>query len=121
MDICLNKNSNLVTEFKFDEIPGYNIAVGPYPQTIDDVENLANYGVKSVLWVQSNQDFKHRGINFKKMKTNYKEYGIKFVHAPILDYNQDDLIDKLPGCVEELTKLVSETEGITYIHCTAGV
>ena len=121
MDIFLNKNSNLVTEFKFDEITGYNIAIGPYPQTIDDVEKLANYGVTSVLWVQSKHDFKHRGINFNKMKANYKEYGIQFAHSPIHDYNQEDLIDKLQGWADELSKLVSEVEGIAYVHCTAGV
>ena len=67
------KDSNLITNFNFDEIPGYGIAIGPYPQTINDVEKLSNYGVKSVFWVQSKHDFHHRGINIEN-----KRYIIKF-------------------------------------------
>ena len=113
--------NNLDNNFYLFYVLWSSIAVGPYPQTIDDVDKLANYGVRSVLWVQSKQDFKHRGINFNKMKANYKEYGIQFVHSPIKDFDSADLIDKLQGWVDELAKLISEVEGITYVHCTAGM
>ena len=55
------------------------------------------------------------------MKAYYEEYGIKFVHSPINDFDQEDLVDKLQEWIDKFSQLVSEVKGIAYVHCTAGM
>ena len=55
------------------------------------------------------------------MLSHYEEFGIKCVHSPINDFDEEDLVDKLQGCIDELAKLIDEVEGKVYVHCTAGM
>lgn len=52
---------------------------------------MAKAGVTGLLNVQTEIDFKHRGINWEKMLDYYKDNGIKAVHFPIHDFNEEDL------------------------------
>jgi hypothetical protein len=90
------RDHNLVTDFIVDEIPGYNIFVGPYPQAKRDIEKLADDGINAVLNVQTKSDFSVKQINIEAIKELYEAYQIKLVHIPIIDFDEADLIRKLP-------------------------
>jgi hypothetical protein len=52
-------------------------------------------GITGVLCVQTDIDIKHRGVNWPKMVQFYEERGIKAIHYPIHDFNEQDLTEKL--------------------------
>lgn len=56
---------------------------------------MAKAGVTAVLNVQTEIDIAHRGINWPRMIEYYEHYGIKAVHYPIHDFNEEDLKSKL--------------------------
>lgn len=70
--------------------------VGPYPQAERDILKLVENEVNAVLNVQSKLDFSIKQINIEGIKELYKSYNIKFVHCPIIDFDEIDLIKNLP-------------------------
>jgi hypothetical protein len=68
---------------------------------------MAESGVTAVLNVQTEIDHAHRGINWEKMLEYYKANGIKAVHYPIHDFNQEDLKAKIKGGADILNKLIN--------------
>lgn len=62
---------NFISSMEFDEIPP-SFVIGPYPQSEDDILTLKKAGVTAVLSVQTNDDIKHREVNWDKLVSIYK-------------------------------------------------
>ncbi len=63
--------------------------IGPYPQTVDDVDTLANAGVTAVFNTQTDEDFAHRGTQWDLLLARYRSHGIDVV--PIRDFDRISL------------------------------
>lgn len=115
----VQKDVNFVSAMMFDQVPP-NMFIGPYPQTAADIDAMAKGGVTAVFNVQTDEDFKHRGIQWKKLMVRYKHHGIKAIRYPIRDFDRDSLRSHLHGATHALDKLLKEGRQV-YIHCTAGM
>lgn len=113
------KDVNFVSEMKFDAVPP-NMFIGPYPQSVDDVDKLAKSGVTGVFNVQTNEDFEHRGIQWDVIKRRYNDQGIKVVRYPIRDFDRNSLREELNGATHALESMFKLGLKV-YIHCTAGM
>lgn len=82
---------------------------------------MAKAGVTGVLNVQTDIDIAHRGINWPRMLEYYEEAGIKAVHFPIHDFNEEDLKAKLYRGALVLRELIEDDKRQVYVHCTAGM
>ena len=82
---------------------------------------MAKAGVTAVLNVQTEIDIVHRGVNWGRMVELYSKHGIKAVHFPIHDFNEQDLRDKIYKGAKELNTLVNTERLEVYVHCTAGM
>lgn len=102
------QDANFVGGLYFNEIGDENIFIGPYPQIKEDADTLASRGVTAVFNVQTENDFKHRGINWDKMVSYYKAKGITPVHYPIHDFNAQDLSSKLVKGAAKLNDLIND-------------
>lgn len=105
-----------MTSFEISELPDYNIIIGPYPQNEEDIEVLSKNGVNAVLCVQSYKDFKHRGIDQDKVKNLIEKHGMELTHISITDFDQNDLIHKLPEASKVLKRLHDEEQKKVYVH-----
>ena len=102
----------------FDKIVD-NIFVGACPVSGDDVRCLKQAGLTAVLNLQSQEDFSKLEIDWPKMERYYREMEIAVYRFGILDYDDDDLLEKLPGAVDLLAEIISDKHQV-YVHCTAG-
>lgn len=113
------KDVNFVSKMKFDAVPT-NMFIGPYPQSAEDVDTMAKAGVTGVFNVQTDEDFKHRAIQWDVIKRQYDKQGIKAVRFPIRDFDRDSLRDKLNGATHALDDMLKSGLKV-YVHCTAGM
>ena len=97
-----------------------NLFVGSYPATGNDIHRLKDAGVAHVLNLQSDDDFDYLGVDWAALRAHYFAAGLKVQRVPIQDFDDDDLLDKLPAAVDTLTELVQPGRPV-YVHCTAGV
>ena len=112
-------DTNFVGGMDFHAVPP-SLFLGPYPQTQEDVELLKAHGVTAVLSVQTDGDLRLRRIQWDRFETHYREAGIDCYRLPIEDFNEEDLVAKLPAAVQLLKHLVDEGKQV-YVHCTAGM
>ena len=117
--VVVCRDVNFVSEMLFDQVPP-NMFIGPYPQTVSDIDAMATGGVTGVFNVQTDEDFKHRGIQWDKLMRRYDEHKIKVVRYPIRDFDRDSLRAHLRGATHALDDLLKEGKHV-YIHCTAGM
>eukprot|EP01016_Furgasonia_blochmanni_P057484 TRINITY_DN9993_c0_g1_i3.p2 TRINITY_DN9993_c0_g1~~TRINITY_DN9993_c0_g1_i3.p2 ORF type:complete len:286 (-),score=80.67 TRINITY_DN9993_c0_g1_i3:869-1726(-) len=110
---------NFVTEFKFHMI-NENIFIGPYPQNIEEVEELQKHDIKAVLNLQTKKDMKKRLVSWEEMSRAYEKRGITGINFPITDMDPEDMSSKAHQVAEVLKHLVDAKEKV-YVHCTAGV
>lgn len=113
------KDVNFVSGLSFDPVPP-DMYIGPYPQTVGDVDAMAEGGVTGVFNVQTDEDFKHRAIQWDVLLKRYKSHNIKVVRYPIRDFDRNSLQEHLHGATHALDKLLREGRKV-YIHCTAGM
>lgn len=113
------KDVNFVSKMLFDYVPP-DMFIGPYPQTSVDVDALAHAGVTAVFNVQTDEDFKHRGIQWDVLMRRYRHHGIKVVRHPIRDFDRDSLRAHLHAATHALDQLLASGKKV-YIHCTAGM
>lgn len=113
------KDVNFVSEMKFDAVPPH-MFIGPYPQSVEDVDTLARAGVTAVFNVQTDEDFKHRAIQWKTLTDRYDKHGIVAVRFPIRDFDRDSLKEHLHGAARQLDALLKKGRDV-YVHCTAGM
>ena len=117
----LRTDKDFVYKFETTELPKINCLVGPYPQSKEDVKLLHELGVTAVLWVQSQGDFNRRGIDVEGIKKYYGEYEIKYIHKPILDFDEEELKKNLKIGIETLFDLLENQSQRVFIHCTMGI
>eukprot|EP00178_Gracilaria_changii_P009315 TRINITY_DN272_c0_g1_i1.p1 TRINITY_DN272_c0_g1~~TRINITY_DN272_c0_g1_i1.p1 ORF type:complete len:539 (-),score=101.62 TRINITY_DN272_c0_g1_i1:1218-2834(-) len=113
------RDVNFVAELLFDEVPP-NMFIGPYPQSVDDVDKMARAGVTAVFNVQTDEDFKHRAIQWPLLLQRYAHHDIKVVRHQIRDFDRDSLRARLKSATRALERLINEGRKV-YIHCTAGM
>lgn len=113
------KDVNFVSGLYFDEVPP-NMFIGPYPQVPTDVDAMAEGGVSGVFNVQTDEDFKHRGVQWDLLIERYNKHGIKVVRYPIQDFSRESLQENLHGAAHALDELLREGRKV-YVHCTAGM
>ena len=111
---------NFVSELIYNKMGHLPIYIGPYPQNSNEIEILKKDGITAVLNVQSDLDLLHRQINWNSQLKAYKENNMLITRYPIIDFNPQDLINKLKGAGDLLDKLINENN-IVYVHCTAGM
>jgi protein-tyrosine phosphatase len=51
----------------------------------------------------------------------YESAGIKAIHFPIHDFNEDDLRQKMYKGAEVLNEMINKDKLDVYVHCTAGM
>lgn len=110
---------NFVGGMAFDFVPD-DLFIGPYPQTADDVKALAAAGATAVFNVQTDEDFAHRGVQWRELLAAYADAGVAVVRYPIADFDRASLRARLHGAACEIDALVSAGHKV-YIHCTAGM
>lgn len=110
---------NFVGGMAFDFVPD-DLFIGPYPQTADDVKALAAAGATAVFNVQTDEDFAHRGVQWRELLAAYADAGVTVVRYPIADFDRASLRARLHGAAREIDALVSAGHKV-YIHCTAGM
>jgi protein tyrosine phosphatase (PTP) superfamily phosphohydrolase (DUF442 family) len=115
------RDANFVVNFKYDEVPGINTFIGPYPQSEADIESLSKDKVTDLFCVQSYNDFKHRDINFDSIKQLCESYNIDVYHVPIIDFDLDDLVKHITKAVKLYANLVEQKDRKVFVHCTAGM
>lgn len=113
------RDVNFVSGFLFDHVPP-NMVIGPYPQSIEDVDALHETGVTAVFNTQTDEDFVHRGIQWDSLMKQYNKHSIKVVRYQIKDFDRLSLRKRLQGAAAALDELISAGK-VVYIHCTAGM
>ena len=111
---------NFVANLVFNRMGDKKIYIGPYPQSENDFQIIAQNGIDSILNVQSDKDLIFRQINHTLQLKQANNLGITINRYPIEDFNQEDLFEKLKGAGDLLNKLIKEGKTV-YVHCTAGM
>ena len=102
----------------FDKIID-DIFVGTCPISIIDVQRLKQAGMSAILNLQTDRDFSVTGINWPMLEQYYHQNQISSYRYPIIDFDDIDMTNLLPGAVDLLQEMVAKHSRI-YVHCTAG-
>lgn len=102
------------------DIVNGKLLVGSRPEDAGDVEQLRRLGITAVLSLQSDSDLIRTGLSWAALWRLQVERGLEVHRYSIIDFNPQDLIDKLEGAVDLLEELTTRHERV-YVHCTAGV
>ena len=97
-----------------------DIFVGSAPQSSVDVARLGQMRITSVLSLQSNDDFRTHGIDWKKLQSAYQYNNIEIHRFSIRDFDEQDLGNRLAEPVKMLHRLLVAGRRV-YVHCNAGV
>lgn len=103
----------------FGRIEG-DIFIGNAPQSSVDVARLKQMKITAVVSLQSDQDFKSHRIDWKKLQSAYQYNDITIQRFPIIDFDENDLGERLYEPVKALHALLSAGHRV-YVHCNAGV
>ena len=103
----------------FDRIEA-DIFIGSAPQTSVDVARLTQMKTTAVLSLQSDHDLKSHKIDWKKMEKTYQHNDITVKRFPIIDFDEEDLGNRLAEPVKALNELM-QAEHRVYVHCNAGI
>ena len=97
-----------------------NLYVGTYPQGLEDIQGpKKRLRVSAVLNLQTDQDIRGRGVDWKTLETLYDEADIEVHRVPMRDFDYDDQEENLPEAVRVLSKLLASGH-VVYLHCNAG-
>ena len=98
-----------------------HLFVGTYPRTRRDVDQLkSDDGITGVLSLQTDEDIRAYGLDWKRLSRHYETRGMEVERAPILDFDPIDLRARLGHAVDVLDALMGRHRRV-YVHCTAGV
>ena len=96
-----------------------DLYVGTHPETLEDLRDLKDRGITAVLNVQTDEDFRDRGIDWPEMEESYRSLGLEVNRVPMRDFDPEDQRRHLPEAVNTLAALLAEGR-IVYLHCNAG-
>ena len=103
----------------FDRIES-DIFIGSAPQSSVDVARLAQMKVTAIVSLQSDHDLKSHRIDWPKMEKNYQYNNIAMQRFPIIDFDEQDLGNRLAEPVKALNNLLQVNHRV-YVHCNAGI
>ena len=97
--------------------------IGAYPMTERDIIKMKEHGVTAVINLQTDEEFKQRQINWKKIKEHYKNNDIKCYRFPVNDLGPEDaLCASLFVGAQHLNSLLNvQGEELVFIHCSSGM
>ncbi|XP_068652044.1 phosphoglucan phosphatase DSP4, amyloplastic isoform X2 [Aristolochia californica] len=99
-----------------------DLIVGSCLQTPEDVDKLRTIGVKTIFCLQQDSDLEYFGVDIGAIQDYAKHCkDIEHIRAEIRDFDAFDLRIRLPAVLSKLYKAVKRNQGVTYIHCTAGL
>uniref|UniRef100_J3NAS0 Tyrosine specific protein phosphatases domain-containing protein n=1 Tax=Oryza brachyantha TaxID=4533 RepID=J3NAS0_ORYBR len=99
-----------------------SLIVGSQPQKPEDIDHLNDEDkVAFILCLQQDRDIEYWEIDFHPIVNRCKEFGIKHIRRPAVDFDPDSLRTQLPKAVSSLEWAISEGKGRVYVHCTAGL
>ena len=104
--------------FNFDKITD-RIFVGSAPAVESDVMEMRDAGITTVLNLQTDEDFATHGIDWPGLTAAYQKHAIALSRVPMVDFDKQDLVARLPEATEVLDGLINKGETV-YVHCTAG-
>lgn len=97
------------------------VFVGSFPETVEDIDHLQlKVGVTAVLNLQTEEDMKRLGCDWRKLHTHYRKSKMVVRRVPVRDFDPEDLRKTLPDCVQALNELLRKGHTV-YVHCTAGL
>lgn len=115
-------DSNFLETFMVERVDGKQIFVGSYPLYDSDVSMLANYGINSVLNIQTEQEKLSRGISEGRLKQFYRQNGInKVINFPIEDDDDNLLYEQFFQASLKLNEMIQDDHQKVFVHCTSGV
>lgn len=114
-----SSDRNIVTGLDVNWVDS-DVCIGPYPQTFEHADALAEVGVTAIVNLQTDQDLRHRGVDLDRLHHKLRQHGIELHRLPIQDFDEADLIRHLPTAAALLNRL-TESGHRTYVHCTAGM
>ena len=76
--------------------------------------------ITAVLSLQSDNDFASHRIDWKKLQSAYQCNDISVHRFPIIDFDENDLGEKLAVPIKTLQSLLTVSHRV-YVHCNAGV
>ena len=112
-------DANFVAGMHIDAVPP-SLFIGPYPQRCEDIDAMRACGVTAVVNLQTDGDIRQRSVDWQRLNEYYQKVGIAYYRLPIEDFNEDDLVAKLPTAVGLLKRLLDAGQQV-YLHCTAGM
>ena len=97
-----------------------HVFVGSYPESTAAVDRLKQeLGITAVLNLQTDEDADRLCLDWTGFQAHCHDAGIEFCRVPVRDFDEQDLQEKLPACVESLDRLLKAGHTV-YVHCTAG-
>ena len=97
------------------------VLIGAYPASIEDIDHLRQkVGVTAVLNLQTDEDIKRLGCDWRKLSAHYRQAKMLVRRVSVRDFDAEDLRRKLPDCVQALGELLRKGHTV-YVHCTAGL
>jgi protein-tyrosine phosphatase len=96
------------------------IFVGTCPTNLIDVQRLKQAGITAVLNLQSDIDFEKIRIDWPAMEQHYQNAEIVVYRVKIVDFDDDNLTENLPGATQILANMIDNDHSV-YVHCTAGM
>ncbi|HVN19120.1 MAG TPA: dual specificity protein phosphatase family protein [Dongiaceae bacterium] len=93
------------------------LLVGPHPSTVEDFDYLKSESVTAILSLLSAEDSARLAL---RADIEAAKAAMVYRNVPVNDFDDLDLKQKLPVCVDTLLELLREGHKV-YVHCTAGV
>jgi len=98
-----------------------NLWVGSCVQDEFDIDRLREEaGVSTVLNLQTAGDLEYWDIDFPALEEAYAAAGVEIRRVPIIDFNHDDLVQRLPEAARALSEMVAAGHTV-YVHCNVGM
>ncbi|NND82586.1 MAG: hypothetical protein HKN50_09175 [Gammaproteobacteria bacterium] len=97
-----------------------HIFVGNAPYSDVDIARLHQLKVTAVLSLQSDTDLRNHEVDIDQLQQSYSGHDIVFQRFPIIDFDEQDLGDKLAQPVLALQRLLAVGHRV-YVHCNAGI
>jgi protein-tyrosine phosphatase len=86
-----------------------------------DVKHLREFGITTLMSLQSDEDLAYYGISMKRMLRACKEAGIDLRRIATRDFDTIALAQNLPQCVAALEAALTPRWARVYLHCSAGI
>ncbi len=95
--------------------------IGSCPRKSLDISYLKDeLKIGAVMNVQTDEDFKQSGVNWKGLEKAYVKNKLPFIRHPIPDFDEDALHKHLVEAAKRLDDLLTENDHV-YLHCTDGM